>query len=81
MTPLDLDRMRHALARCRFLPAHPHKRFARQLAAQTTPLTERQARHLIRLAWRYRRSMPPDLVPSKDAVMALDHADAMARTP
>jgi hypothetical protein len=74
MTHRDLDRMRQALAKCRFLPGHPNKRFARDIAQQTRPLTERQLRHLIRLAWRYRRSMPPDLVPSKDAVMAMDTA-------
>jgi hypothetical protein len=68
-----MDRMRVALARVRFLPGHPNKRFARDVA--TVPiekLTERQRRHIIRLAWRYRRQMPFDLVPSKDAVQAFD---------
>jgi hypothetical protein len=35
-------------------------------------ITEKQWRHVIRLAWRYRRQMPSHLVPSKDAVQALD---------
>lgn len=75
MTDTDLDRMKAALASCRFPPGHPNKRFARGVASVPVErLTERQKRHIIRLAWRYRRSMPFDLVPSKDAVMALDAA-------
>jgi hypothetical protein len=35
-------------------------------------ISEKQWRHVIRLAWRYRRQMPFDLVPSQDAVAALD---------
>lgn len=73
MTDSDLARMKAALGKCRFLPGHPNKRFARDIADMPVErLTERQRRHIIRLAWRYRRSMPFDLVPSKDAVMALD---------
>jgi hypothetical protein len=34
-------------------------------------ITEAQRRYLAALAWRYRRQMPADLVPSKDAVDAL----------
>lgn len=65
--------MRQALARCRFLPSHPDKRFARDVAnIPADKLSERQCRHIIRLAWKYRRSMPTDLVPSKDAVLAMD---------
>ena len=68
-----LDRMRRALGRCTFLPGHAHKRFAREINyPPVETLTERQRRHLIRLAWRYRRQMPRDLVPSKDAVEAMD---------
>lgn len=68
-----LDRMRKALGQCTFLPGHPHKRFARQInQVPVENLTERQRRHLIRLAWRYRRQMPRDLVPSKDGVEAMD---------
>ncbi len=55
-----------ALARCSFLPGHPHKRFAGDCAAIVAagkPLTERQAAHLARLAWTYRRQMPARLVP------------------
>ena len=71
----QIDRMRKALAKCTFLPGSSHKRFARQVA-QTHPekVTEKQVRHIIRLAWRYRRQMPFDLIPSKDAVEALDGA-------
>ena len=67
------DRMRLALANCTFLPASSHKRFARQVGQMHLHMiTEKQWRHVIRLAWRYRRQMPLDLVPSKDAVDALD---------
>lgn len=67
------DRMRLALAKCTFLPGSSHKRFARQVAAiDCQTVTVRQWRHVIRLAWRYRRQMPFDLVPSRDAVEALD---------
>ncbi len=80
MSPELLDEMRAALALCAFLPAHPHKRFARQVAAiPLDQITEAQRRHIIRLAWRYRRSMPPHLIPSKDAVMALDAEDSVRR--
>jgi hypothetical protein len=63
--------MRKALAQCTFVPGSAHKRFARDLP-HAKELTEAQVRHLIRLCWRYRRQMPADLVPSKDAVLELD---------
>jgi hypothetical protein len=67
------DRMRQALGRCTFLPASSDKRFARSLAVMPADrITERQRRHVIRLAWKYRRQMPRDLVPSRDAVSAMD---------
>ena len=67
------DRMRKALGDCSFLPAHPDKRFARSVAMMPLDrITERQRRHVSRLAWKYRRTMPRDLVPSKDAVRAID---------
>lgn len=69
------DLMRVALRGCTFLPGSAHKRFARNI--QHVPLedvTEGQRRCVIRLAQRYRRQMPTDLVPSKDAVEALDAA-------
>ena len=67
------DEMRRALGRCTFLPASWDKRFARALAMMPADkITERQRRNVIRLAWKYRRQMPDDLVPSKDAVMAMD---------
>jgi hypothetical protein len=76
------DRMRKALGECTFLPASSHKRFARQVAAMYLDrITEKQWRHVIRLAWRYRRQMPTDLIPSKDAVEALDMAWAPRRLP
>lgn len=37
-------------------------------------LSEAQRRHIVRLCWRYRRQMPRGLVPSKDAVEAMDAA-------
>jgi hypothetical protein len=76
MTRLEhLDQMRKALGQCTFPPATAQKRFARQVAAMyLDKITEKQWRYVIRLAWRYRRQMPPDLVPSKDAIEALDGA-------
>jgi hypothetical protein len=69
------DQMRTALAHCTFLPGSPPKRFARQVSQMPLEnITEGQRRHVIRLAYRYRRQMPRDLVPSKDAVEALDAA-------
>lgn len=67
------DRMRLALGQCTFLPGSSHKRFARQVSQMyLDKITEKQWRHVIRLAWRYRRQMPAELIPSKDAVEALD---------
>ena len=67
------DRMRKALGHCTFLPASSDKRFARQVSVMYLHMiTERQKRHVIRFAWKYRRQMPIDLVPSQDAVRALD---------
>ena len=55
-----------ALARCSFLPGSRHKRFARNMAsaaehAREIGITEKQARYLTILAWRYRRQMPSTL--------------------
>lgn len=78
MTPPrnTFDRMRAALGQCTFLPASSDKRFARSVATMPADkITERQKRHVIRLAWKYRRQMPADLVPSKDAVRAMDAGD------
>lgn len=67
------DRMRLALAQCSFPLSSGHKRFAADVAQMHLHMiTERQWRHVVRLAWRYRRQMPRDLVPSRDAVEALD---------
>ena len=59
-----------ALERCTFLPGSPEKRFARDMGSRSrtlhpAALTERQARHLARLAWRFRRQMPHTLVPAE----------------
>ena len=60
------DEMRRALGGCTFLPASWDKRFARALAMMPADkITERQRRNVIRLAWKYRRQMPDDLVPSR----------------
>lgn len=80
MTPdlgSHLDRMRLALGECTFLPGSAHKRFARTVAfIPLDKITPKMWRHVIRLAWRYRRQMPRDLVPSKDAVEAMDRGPA-----
>lgn len=55
-----------ALARCKFLPGSTDKRFARDVASIVSggfPLTEKQQAHVLRLAYKYRRQMPPGLVP------------------
>lgn len=52
-----------ALAQCRFLPGSWDKRFALDMAAQST-VTEKQAQNIARLAWRYRKQMPPALRPA-----------------
>lgn len=67
------DRMRFALAQCSFPLSSAHGRFAREVGQMHLhAVTERQWRHVVRLAWRYRRQLPRDLVPSRDAVEALD---------
>lgn len=67
------DRVRLALSRAAMPAGHPHKRFAANLGGCRLELvTEAQWRQVMRLAWRYRRSMPPKLVPDKAAVKALD---------
>lgn len=82
LTQSHFDRMRRALGECTFLPASSHKRFARQVSQMPLEnITEKQRRHVIRLAWRYRRQMPPDLVPSKDAVEAMDSQWGPVETP
>ena len=57
-----------ALQRCTFPIGSPDKRFVREMAERSRTagpkaLTDRQAAYLTRLAWRYRRQMPRDLVP------------------
>lgn len=68
-----LDDMRHALAVCSFPPRTATKRFAQTICSvPLAELSDRQRRHIIRLCWRYRRQIPWALVPSKDAVEAMD---------
>ena len=55
-----------ALSCATFLPGSAHKRFARNMGfhAEHMPekaLTPKQAAHLVRLAWRYRRQIPAHL--------------------
>lgn len=57
-----------SLERCSFPVGSTDKRFVRDMAARSRTanpptLTDRQAAYLTRLAWRYRRQMPRDLVP------------------
>lgn len=50
-----------ALARCSFLPGSWDKRFARDMAATAEDyrLTAKQRQCLWKMAWKYRRQMPP----------------------
>lgn len=67
------DRVRLALSKATMPAGHSHKRFAANIAGcRLELLTEAQWRQVMRLAWRYRRSMPVKLVPDKAAVKALD---------
>jgi len=63
MTPNEI-RMVDALYRCRFTPGSPQKRFVRKMAARDRrkALTERQREYLWRVAWSWRRQLPPELV-------------------
>lgn len=61
-----LDKTVAALARCSFLPGHPHKRFARDIAARPVEqLSPKQIAYALALAYRYRRQMPTALIPRK----------------
>jgi hypothetical protein len=67
------DLTRRALSQCTFLPGSAHKRFARQVAQQPLEtVSEKQRQHVIRLAWRYRRQMPLELIPTKGEIEGLD---------
>jgi hypothetical protein len=55
-----------ALGHLNYLPGSWDKRFARAVAsaaAAGTPLSEKQAANVERLAWKYRRQLPARLVP------------------
>ena len=65
-----------ALAACTFPPGSWDKRFARDMAARSTTdlgFTERQRVHLLRLAHKYRRQMPTEILED-----VLDEAEAAA---
>lgn len=59
-----------ALGRCSFLPASGEKRFAHDMAAlaardPAAELSDKQARYLQVLAYKFRRQMPAKLVPAE----------------
>ena len=61
MTPHEIN-CALALERVRMLPAHPAKRFVRQMAgyahtARATTLSDRQSAWLTALVWRHRRQI------------------------
>lgn len=62
----DERRMAIALGGCKFPPASPPKRFARDMAAEAAfddaVITEGQAEWLRVLVQRYRRQLPDDVV-------------------
>lgn len=68
----DLQKMRaRALSEIDLPACGPHKRFVLDMAEISVieparQLTRRQAEHLARLAWRYRRQLVRDLVPAQD---------------
>lgn len=66
----DLERGRAAaLAKCSFLPGHPAKRFALNIAAQVNGdhgITDKQAAMLEAYCWRYRRQVEAWLVPASN---------------
>ena len=73
--------VRIALGRCTFPPAHPHKRFVRQIQhVDATQMSEAQIDLMMLLAYRYRRQMPERLVPSDKIVkMAQENCDERRR--
>lgn len=57
-----------ALEKCSFLPGSFDKRFSRDIASAVranASLTPRQVETINRLAYKYRRQMPADLVPAR----------------
>ncbi len=58
MTPEQHDLI-HKLSRCTFLPGSYEKRFVRDLSScpPEQELTEKQARFLLKVGWRYRRQL------------------------
>lgn len=64
-TPLEIARA-NALSDCRFTPGTFHKRFARETCSHIALngiITQKQAECIERMAWTYRRQLPPQLVP------------------
>jgi hypothetical protein len=70
MTPHELDIIA-ALQRVTFPVGCPDKRFASDMGRIASPereITIYQSNYLERLAWKYRRQMPAELVPSQKPV-------------
>lgn len=61
------------MGRCTFLPGSTHKRVAKSIGGMPlSAISPPQWAYVMRLAWRYRRQMPAELVPLHAAVKALD---------
>lgn len=56
-----------ALTKCSFLPASWDKRFVRDMADKAE-VSEKQAASIARLAWRYRKQLPPDVRPVREPI-------------
>lgn len=66
MRPREVE-IATALGGCSYPPATAQKRFARQMAEHAaampdTPISDRQARYLCIMAWRYRRQVGAKIV-------------------
>jgi hypothetical protein len=75
-TDLEAKRVR-ALAKARFLPGSPFKRFVADMLAELNAraprgLTEGQAEQLAHTAWRYRAQLPDDVVPATNPNLKLE---------
>ncbi len=66
------DRVRLALGRCSFPLGTHANRFSRQVAAMPLgAISMRQWALVLRYAYRFRRQIPPDLVPARHLVLLL----------
>lgn len=71
-TQADIDAVRRALADCVFPPATNAKRFVRNVnVIPIEKVTEAQRDYLTQLAWKFRRQMPRDLVPTQMELLAI----------